>query len=115
TSPHSESSLGQEGCQGQMEDRFLPPERLLIWPITGLPEVAAGAPLAEMIADRLAAQNLPVADRDVLVVAQKIVSKAEGRVVELARVKPSEYACSVGETYGKDPRQIEVILRESRR
>jgi coenzyme F420-0:L-glutamate ligase/coenzyme F420-1:gamma-L-glutamate ligase len=98
-----------------MEEHYLPPERLLIWAIPGLPEIAAGARLAEMIADDLAARNLPIADRDVLVVAQKIVSKAEGRMVELARVTPSEYACSVAETYGKDPRQVEVILRESRR
>src|SRR5262249_755785 len=59
--------------------------------------------------------HLPIADRDVLVVAQKIVSKAEGRMIELARITPSDYARSVGETYGKDPRQVEVILRESRR
>jgi coenzyme F420-0:L-glutamate ligase/coenzyme F420-1:gamma-L-glutamate ligase len=51
----------------------------------------------------------------VLVVAQKVVSKSEGRLVELKRVAPSAYACSVAEQFGKDPRQVEVVLRESRR
>src|SRR5689334_22393920 len=98
-----------------IDERYLPPERLLIWAIPGLPEIAAGARLGELIVKALASHSLPINDQDVLVVAQKIVSKAEGRMIELARVKPSDYARSLGETFGKDPRQIEVILRESRR
>lgn len=98
-----------------MENRFTPPERLLIWAIPGLPEITAGTPLAELLCDALEKQNLPIADHDVLVVAQKIVSKAEGRMVELKQVSPSPYAISAAENSGKDPRQIEVVLRESRR
>src|SRR5262252_8211489 len=98
-----------------MDERYTPPERLLVWAIPGLPEITAGARLAEMIVKALASHNLPMNDQDVLVVAQKVVSKAEGRMIELAKVKPSDYARSLGESSGKDPRQIEVILRESRR
>jgi len=98
-----------------MEKVYTPPERLLIWAIPGLPEISAGAPLAELLCQKLIEHDLPIADRDVLVVAQKIISKAEGRMVELKDVSPSAYACSVAEQFGKDPRQIEVVLRQSRR
>jgi coenzyme F420-0:L-glutamate ligase/coenzyme F420-1:gamma-L-glutamate ligase len=98
-----------------MEHPHSPPERLLIWAVPGLPEIRAGDRLGDLLCQRMAEQDLPLADRDVLVVAQKIVSKAEGRLVELKRVSPSPYARSVAEQFGKDPRQVEVVLRESRR
>lgn len=98
-----------------MEKSYSPPERLLIWAVPGLPEIRAGERLAELLCRKLAEHELPIANRDVLVVAQKIISKAEGRMVELKHVSPSAYACSVAEEFGKDPRQVEVVLRESRR
>src|SRR5690606_10866499 len=52
-------------------------------------------------------------DDDVLVVTQKVVSKAEGRVVDLATVEPSDLARRWADRWGKDPRQVEVVLRES--
>jgi len=77
-------------------------------PVEGLPEIRAGEDLAALIAGRAGLR-----DGDVLVVAQKVVSKAEGRVVRLADVEPSEEARRLaGE---EDPRRIEVILRESKR
>jgi coenzyme F420-0:L-glutamate ligase/coenzyme F420-1:gamma-L-glutamate ligase len=79
-----------------------------ITPIEGLPEIREGDDLAGLIAERAALE-----DGDVLVVAQKVVSKAEGRVVRLAEVEPSEEAKSIA--VGADPRQIEVILRETAR
>ncbi len=79
-----------------------------ITPIEGLPEIREGDDLAALIAVRAAFE-----DGDVLVVAQKVVSKAEGRVVRLAEVEPSEEAKSIA--VGADPRQIEVILREAAR
>jgi coenzyme F420-0:L-glutamate ligase/coenzyme F420-1:gamma-L-glutamate ligase len=79
-----------------------------ITPVEGLPEIREGDDLAALIAGRAAFE-----DGDVLVVAQKVVSKAEGRVVRLAEVEPSEEATSIAA--GTDPRQIEVILRESAR
>jgi coenzyme F420-0:L-glutamate ligase / coenzyme F420-1:gamma-L-glutamate ligase len=79
-----------------------------ITPIEGLPEIREGDDLAALIADRAALE-----DGDVLVVAQKVVSKAEARVVRLAEVEPSEEATSIAA--GTDARQIEVILREAAR
>jgi len=86
--------------------------RLTIWPVTGLPEVRAGDDLASMIVDALATD--PLLDRDVVVIAQKVVSKAEGRVLALSAVTPSERALRMAEEAGKDPRALEVVLRESR-
>ncbi|HEY8843117.1 MAG TPA: coenzyme F420-0:L-glutamate ligase [Gaiellaceae bacterium] len=77
-----------------------------ITPIEGLPEIREGDDLATLVAERTALE-----DGDVLVVAQKVVSKAEGRVVRLAEVEASEEATGIAA--GGDPRQIEVILREA--
>jgi len=90
-------------------------KKLEIWAIEGLPEISPGDSLTELLCRALDHTGLAVASGDVLVVAQKIVSKAEGRLVELNTITPSAYACSVAQTYGKDPRQVEVVLRESRR
>jgi coenzyme F420-0:L-glutamate ligase/coenzyme F420-1:gamma-L-glutamate ligase len=81
--------------------------------LTGLPEVAAGDDLPRMILDALTAQGTPLADGDVLVVTQKIVSKAEGRVVALADVTPGPEARKLARETEKDPRLVELILRES--
>ena len=89
------------------------PDRLELIALSDLPLVAAGDDLAELIADALQKSDLQLDDHDVLVVAQKIVSKAEDRLVDLATVVPSEQAQRrAGET-GKDPRLLELILRES--
>ncbi|HTX25221.1 MAG TPA: coenzyme F420-0:L-glutamate ligase [Steroidobacteraceae bacterium] len=81
--------------------------------VDGLPEIEPGADLAALIAARLAARGLEPRERDVLVVAQKIVSKAEGRFVELASVVPSEEAERLARITRKDPRIVEIILRET--
>lgn len=98
-----------------MGAKFHPPERLEIFSIPGLPEISAGAPLAGLLCRAMTDHGLAFAEGDVLVVAQKIISKAEGRLVELSGVKASPFAESVAQDFGKDPRQVEVILRESRR
>jgi coenzyme F420-0:L-glutamate ligase/coenzyme F420-1:gamma-L-glutamate ligase len=79
-----------------------------IWPVEGLPEIREGDDLAALIADRAEVQ-----DGDVLVVAQKAVSKAEGRTVRLAEVEASAEARELSADH--DPRQLEVILREATR
>jgi coenzyme F420-0:L-glutamate ligase / coenzyme F420-1:gamma-L-glutamate ligase len=81
--------------------------------LEGVPEVVPGADLAALIADAAASPGVGLADADVLVVTQKIVSKAEGRLVELAAVEPSDFARAWASQWGKDPRQVELVLRES--
>jgi coenzyme F420-0:L-glutamate ligase/coenzyme F420-1:gamma-L-glutamate ligase len=82
-------------------------------PLEGIPEVQTGDDLAEMIAAALAAAGIGLTDDDVLVVTQKVVSKAEGRVVDLATVEPRQEAREWAARWGKDPRQVELVLRES--
>lgn len=78
------------------------------------PLVRPGDDLAGLIRDCLAANRLAPEAGDVLVVAQKVVSKAEGRYVRLAGVQPGERARELAARADKDPRQVECILRESR-
>jgi coenzyme F420-0:L-glutamate ligase / coenzyme F420-1:gamma-L-glutamate ligase len=80
--------------------------------IEGFPEVRAGDDLNSMISGAVAGD---LQTGDVLVVTHKIVSKAESRLVDLRTVEPSPLAKDYATRYGKDPRQIEVVLRESRR
>jgi coenzyme F420-0:L-glutamate ligase / coenzyme F420-1:gamma-L-glutamate ligase len=81
---------------------------LRVFPVTGLPEITVGDDLAALIVERVELE-----DGDVLVVSQKAVSKAEGRIVRLADVEASRQAVALAGTH--DPRQLEVILRESAR
>ena len=83
--------------------------------VRGIGEVRPGEDLATTILDALAGQDLPLADGDVLVVTQKIVSKAEGRIVDPADVEPSHMAEMAAVQGKKDARYYEVVLRESRR
>lgn len=89
-----------------------PPEVRVIG-ITGIPMVQAGDDLAAFILEAASAQGTPVEAGDVLVVTQRVVSKAEGRVVPLDGFEPSPFALEWAGRYEKDPRQIEAVLRES--
>ncbi len=84
-------------------------------PLRGIPEIREGDGLGEMILGAAAREGFSFLDGDIAVVAQKVVSKAEGRVVSLSRVEPSGFAVTVAEEVSKDPRLVEVILGESRR
>jgi coenzyme F420-0:L-glutamate ligase/coenzyme F420-1:gamma-L-glutamate ligase len=86
--------------------------RVEVLGVEGFPEVRPGDDLNGMISGAVARDLRP---GDVLVVTHKIVSKAEGRLVDLRTVEPSTLAKGYATRYGKDPRQIEVVLRESRR
>ena len=83
--------------------------------ITGLPEVEPGTRIGALIARTLKGALPEVEPNDIFVVAQKIVSKAEGDTVRLATVVPSVRANSWARTWEKDPRVVEVVLRQSRR
>ncbi len=89
--------------------------RLEIHGVHGLPELRAGDDLARAVLAALGAQGTPLAPGDVVVLSQKAVSKVEGRLVPLADVVPSPFAIEVARAQKKDPRLIELILRESRR
>jgi len=80
--------------------------------VPGIPMVKAGDDLASLIGERLIGE-LALRKGDVLVLAQKIVSKAEGRMVEIAAVKPSPRAIELAAAVQKDPRLVELILSES--
>jgi coenzyme F420-0:L-glutamate ligase / coenzyme F420-1:gamma-L-glutamate ligase len=82
-------------------------------PVAGIPEVRPGDDLARLIADGLAAGGIGLADGDVLVVTQKVVSKAEGQVVDLSTVEPRPEAVEWANRWAKDARQVELVLRES--
>jgi coenzyme F420-0:L-glutamate ligase/coenzyme F420-1:gamma-L-glutamate ligase len=82
--------------------------------ITGIPEIEPGDPLGETIAAAAQRQGTPIEPDDILVVTQKIVSKAEGRVEDLASVEPSAFASRFAQRTGRDARLVELVLRESR-
>lgn len=86
---------------------------LTIFPIDGVPEVRAGDVLAELIVAAAQEQGTPLEDRDCLVVTQKIVSKAEGRYLDLDRLEPSERAQELARITGKDVRLIEAVLTQA--
>jgi coenzyme F420-0:L-glutamate ligase/coenzyme F420-1:gamma-L-glutamate ligase len=89
------------------------PQPVQIIPLTGLPEVVPGDDLTRLLVEAAQRQELVIKQGDVFVVAQKIVSKAEGRIVHLDSIKPSEQAEQWAAEYQKDPRVIEVVLRET--
>ena len=86
------------------------PTRMTVMALAGIPEIRPGDDLAGLIIDSVAANEEAIVDGDVLVVAQKIVSKAEGRYVDLAKVTPSKEAISLAQQVDKDPRLVELIL-----
>lgn len=89
------------------------PARLSLVALGGMPLVRPGDDLPALILEALAATGERLRDGDVLVLAQKIVSKAEGRIVDLATVAPSAEAVELAEAVDKDPRLVELILSES--
>ena len=86
---------------------------LTVTGLRGIPLVAAGDDLATLLVTALAATGVDPTDGDVLVVTQKIVSKAEGRQIPLAGVEPSARAVGLAAETGKDPRLVQLILDQS--
>ena len=92
----------------------MPPEVRVIG-VQGMPEVKPGDDLAGQLMDAAQRQGTPIEAGDVIVVTQKVVSKAEGRVMSFVGIEPSPLAVTITEGYRRDPRHTEVILRESER
>jgi coenzyme F420-0:L-glutamate ligase / coenzyme F420-1:gamma-L-glutamate ligase len=99
----SEAADDRPGCGPRLEIVALP----------GIPIVQPGDDLAALIGAALGRAELMIQDGDVLVVASKLVSRAEGRFVDLSTVEPSPRAHEVAAVVGKDPRHVELVLRES--
>jgi coenzyme F420-0:L-glutamate ligase/coenzyme F420-1:gamma-L-glutamate ligase len=91
----------------------LPPIELI--PIPGLPEIHEGDDLSRVIFASARTARIFFQSRDILVVAQKVISKTEGRTAKLSTAEPSERAMELAAKGGRDPRLVEIILRESRR
>lgn len=85
-----------------------------LWALAGFPEVTASTDLPSTIVDALRRNRLEPVPGDVLVVAQKVVSKAEGRIVDLREVRVSPAAESLASETARDPRLVELVLQESR-
>ena len=90
------------------------PPKVEVIGVTGIPIVKPGDDLPRLIVEAAERQGTRIRDGDVIVVSHIIVSRAEGRMVDLREVKPSPFAENVAERLGKDPRLVEVILRESK-
>lgn len=88
---------------------------LSIFGVKGLPEITAGSDLAAMILEACAAQGNPLQNGDIVVITSKVVSKAEGRTVDLETVNVSPFAQQYAERTEKDPRIIELVLLEAKR
>jgi coenzyme F420-0:L-glutamate ligase / coenzyme F420-1:gamma-L-glutamate ligase len=89
-------------------------DTLTLFPVAGLPLIRPGDDLAQLIVERLQAAGCSLQAGDIVVVAQKVVSKAEGRLVRLAGVEPDARALELAGITGKDPRVVQVILDDSR-
>jgi coenzyme F420-0:L-glutamate ligase/coenzyme F420-1:gamma-L-glutamate ligase len=87
---------------------------LILTSLPGIPMIQPGDDLAAILVESLQRAQIQLRDGDVIVLAQKIVSKAEGRLVDLATIQPSAQALELAQQSAKDPRLVEVILRESK-
>lgn len=93
------------------------PSRLEVIALEGIPEIRTDDDLAQIVVDALAATPgaLPARDDDVLVVTQKVVSKAEGAIADLTRIEPRPEAVAFAAKWDRDARQVELVLRHAKR
>lgn len=89
-------------------------QRVEIIPVEGLPIIKRGDNLAELICNAAERQFTPIQEGDIIVVTHVIVSRAEGNVVDLDDVVPSEFAKTVAQQFNRDPALVEVVLKEAK-
>src|SRR5262249_54535839 len=104
----AQSAMGEEG-------RLSMASEVRMIALQGVPHVTPEIDLAQVIVEAAQAQGLAFAGGDILVVTQKIVSKAEGQLLDLQTVTPSPFALQVAQVQAKNPQIVEVVLRESKR
>ena len=90
------------------------PDSLSIFAIKGIPPIQSGDPIGEIIVNGIKRNNIILEDNDVVVIAQKIISKSENRLVSLSKINPTEEALKIAKKASKDPRVVELILQESK-
>ena len=95
-----------------MEDNYL--KKIEIIPVTNLPIIKQKDNLAVMIWEAAKKQGTPIKNEDVIIITHVIISRSEGNIIDLTSIIPSEFAKNVSKKTNKDPRLIEIILRESR-
>jgi len=83
--------------------------------IQGIPDIQKGDDLAQIIVNRVKHQKETIKDHDIFVISQKVVSKAEGQIVQLDSIRPSEFSRQIAKELQRDPRHVEVILSESKK
>lgn len=88
--------------------------RLEIIPVSGLPIVKQGDDVTELICSAAAKQGTPIRNRDVIVITHVFVSRAEGRIMNLDTIMPSDFAKTIAKQFDKDPTLVEAILQQSR-
>lgn len=103
-----------EASRARSPRAVMRPNQLSLTAVPGVPFVRPGDDLGQVLIDAILEAELSLEHRDVLVVAQKVVSKSEARYVELGEVTPSSRALEIAESVEKDPRLVELILSESR-
>jgi coenzyme F420-0:L-glutamate ligase/coenzyme F420-1:gamma-L-glutamate ligase len=89
------------------------PDTISIIPVRGIPEIMPGDDLVKIVSRAVKDLGISVLDGDIVVFAQKIISKAENRIVKLSEVEPSPFALTLSREVSKDPRLVEVILGET--
>lgn len=102
------------GRSGALVDPDPRSESITIIALDGLPDVKPGDDIGELIVKRALEKEVGILDGDVVVVAHKIVSKAEGRVVNLSSVRPSSFAETLAHRLNRRPEEVEVVLGESK-
>jgi coenzyme F420-0:L-glutamate ligase / coenzyme F420-1:gamma-L-glutamate ligase len=83
--------------------------------VQGIPDIQKGDDLAQIIVERLRRQKEDIRDHDILVISQKVVSKAEGQMIQLDDIRPSAFSRQIAKELQRDPRHVEIILNESKK
>ena len=89
-------------------------QKIAIIPIENIPLIAEGDSIGELIVEAAKNQDMPIAERDIVVVTHKVVSKTEGRTIDLKELSPSEQAREIAEKTRKEPALVEAVLREAK-